>query len=221
MWSLTVLFTPMLGLHDHSWPLFAKVFGPILLGGPWETAAFHLFLWAGATMTPHQSCCGQTPLLIHKKHVFLGQQLRPCKPLPASPPHSEVQHSVLPLEPTGEGQTPVHCVPHTAEDTFEPLWAVPLTSLSTDFWWKEAHYLSERRNRLPSCMNNAPRKKTLHQINNSEHLGGQVRVTRMILDHLLPKCYLGGQAFHFGMWTWPSSFNLGASAVADTKLVLY
>lgn len=23
----------------------------------------------------------------------------------------------------------------------------------------------------------------------------------MILDHLLPKCYLGGQAFHFRMWT--------------------
>lgn len=159
-------------------------------------------------MTPHQPCCGQTPLLIHKKHVFLCQQLRPCGPLPASPPHSEVQHSFLPLEPSGEGQTPVHCVPHTAEDTCEPLRAVPLASLSTDFWWKEAHYLSERRNRLPRAWTTLL-EKNLHQINSSEHLGGQVRVTRMTLDHLLPKCFLGGRAFHFGMWTWPSSFTCG------------
>lgn len=153
-------------------------------------------------MTPHQPCCGQTPLLIHKKHAFLCQQLRPCRPLPASPPHSEVQHRFLPVEPSGEDQTPVHCVPLTAEDTCEPLRAVALRSLSIDIRWKEAHYLSERRNRFPSAWTMLL-EKTVPQINNSEHLGGQVRVTRMILDHLLPRCCLGGQAFHFGMWIWP------------------
>lgn len=57
-------------------------------------------------------------------------------------------------------------------------------------------------------MDNAP-KETLHQINNSEHLGGQERVMRVILDHLLPKCCLGDQASHFEMQTRLSSFTWG------------
>ena len=139
MWSLTVLFPPVLGLHEHTWPLLAKVFGPILFGSPWETAAFDRVLWADVTMTPLQPCCGQTPLLIHKKHAFLCQQLRPCRPLPASPPHSEVQHRFLPVEASGEARQQ-SAVSLTLQRT--------LVSLLEQFLWHPSQLISGGRKHI-------------------------------------------------------------------------
>lgn len=190
------------GPKKCTWPLSAKVFCP--LGWP------VVVLWTSVTMD--RLCPGQTSPQVHKKHSFLSQQLRQCRQLPPRPPHSEVQPWLITARTLRRG-TDTHPLylwhgrGHSGgSQRSSP--GVPLT-------WFEVEgstlllstSVFDRKNRHQQ-VDYAP-KKVLHEINNSECLGGQGRVMRTILDYLLPVCCSGGQAPPFEVRMRLSPFTLG------------
>lgn len=156
----------MLGLQEHTWPLSAEVFHPVPAGGPWATSA------------PPGSPLEQVWQWPRTSSIVGGSYLWPTRNMPSRPNNSGseghssepsslgVQPQLLALRVLRWGQTPVHGVPHTAEDTHEALGAVPRTALT----WLEVEessphlssmYVFDRENGLPSTLTIAPKKSSI------------------------------------------------------------